>query len=149
MKSLIALLILSTSLLLSQPVVAAKSAGTWQFYGEGVLGLSGARDAIETAIQDVHSQLGRYTKGADGSSSDPSFKIQSQSWQGEKSRERVTRSLYSFDDSTGKPVQFEIVEKENSETLIFIEYGGAGGTLGVLNKLKAALEKQGIKQRES
>ena len=150
MKTPIALLLaISASILLFLPAAGAKSPGTWKFYGEGVLSLAGSSDTIETAVQHVHDHLGRYVQQPDGSSRDPSYKIHSQSWKGEKEKERVSRSLYSFDDADGKPVQFEVVEKDGSETLIFIEYSGVGGSLKVLNMLKGALEKQGVKQRES
>ena len=128
------------------PVVTQKPTPTWHFYGASVFSTSAPHTIIRDAVRTAHDTLGGSTRQPDGSMGDPSFRIQSEQWQGKDGHERISRTMTRFNDRAGQEIAIQQVAKEGSETLIFIDHSGLKGPLSVLNALTHALEEQGVRR---
>jgi hypothetical protein len=122
------------------------SGKTWSFCGPHTLITTASNGELANATQSVHDKLGSYPMQPDGKKSDPSFSAKSSSDDGQNGK--FSRVTTSFNDANGSLISIESVERSGQDTIVFFDYAGHGGSLTILNEFTAALQKQGVKNRQ-
>ena len=124
---------------------------TFDVYGSDVASTTVPIEKLMGAIHDIHQELGCYTIKSDGSKHDASYIHSSRSWRTKnnpltnKTQRDLLRTKTSFQDTQGRLISIEIIQEKPRPILIFIDYNKVNGSLSVLNRLRASLQKQNIK----
>lgn len=130
-------------------VISRDKPRTAAVHGADLFSTNATGGNFNHAVMALHGKLGKWMLDKKGNRHDPTFRQSARNWHTGPSSQSVrmilARGSTEFQDSKGNIISIDTIQEQGRPLYVFVEYGGEGGPLVIINGLLAELQVLGVK----